>query len=69
MACAAKCLNLLRDTQGWQVVVDDYVSRPHYHVLDDVAESFRIGRMAVFTKVKPTADLTAVIDAWETETE
>lgn len=32
VACAAKCLNLLRDTRGWQVVVDDYIDRPHWRV-------------------------------------
>lgn len=49
VACALKMLQLLENRTGWTLVIDDYVGRPGYHVVETFAKLDRlVGRMAVF---------------------
>lgn len=53
VACALKALKLLKDLDGWSIVFDDYVNRPHYQVFGEFAriERYVGSRMAVFSGV------------------
>lgn len=57
VACALKALRLLRDQSGWTIVVDDYVERPEYHVIEQYAEikGFVANRMAIISATKDFA--------------
>lgn len=53
VACALKILQFLGDKKGWTLIVDDYVNRPQYHVIEEYAQlKFCVGRMAVFNEIK-----------------
>lgn len=53
-ACALKALRALAPTSGWTLIVDDYVGRPHFHVVEEFAVlKEHVGRMAVFEAAKP----------------
>ena len=50
VACALKALRALRGCSGWTIVIDDYIMRPDYKVVEQFATLDRlVGRMAVFT--------------------
>ena len=70
VACALKALRMLQNERGWAIVVDDYVNRPHYHVIADFAESSRYvgGRVVVFNAPKKfdQAQLEQAIHRYET---
>lgn len=56
VACALKAFRALQAQSGWTLVVDDYVDRPEYAVLEDFGHlETHIGRMAIFTGVRPEA--------------
>jgi len=49
VACALKCIKALRDQSDWTIVVDDYIDRPKYHIIEQFAQlQEMVGRMAVF---------------------
>jgi hypothetical protein len=57
VACALKALRMLWNERGWSIVVDDYVSRPQYAVIEDFApvERYVGNRIAVFSRPRPTS--------------
>ena len=60
VACALKCIKALGDDTGWVIVVDDYVDRTGYHVIEEFAQLQKmVGRMAVFG-AKSDLDLVAL---------
>lgn len=70
VACALKALRMLQDQRDWAIVFDDYVNRPHYHVVAEFAQIERYvgGRVAVFNapkKYRPE-DLETAIRKYET---
>ncbi len=70
VACALKCLRLLRDRANWTLVFDDYFSRPAYAVVADFAEPSEClaERIAVFTSLRPNvlrSDLDQAIQRYE----
>jgi len=51
VACALKIIRLLADKNDWTLVVDDYIERDKYHVIEKYAQLDRyVGRMAVFKR-------------------
>jgi len=49
VACALKALRALGRHQGWTLLIDDYLKRPEYRVIEDFGQLDRmVGRMAVF---------------------
>ena len=51
VACALKCIQALGDETEWTMVVDDYIDRPEYYVIEQFAQlQEMVGRMAVFQK-------------------
>ncbi len=51
IACALKIIRLLANVDNWTLVVDDYVGRDHYHVIEQYAQLDKfVGRMAVFKR-------------------
>ena len=57
VACALKIIRLLANDNNWLLVVDDYVGRENYHVIEQYAKLDRyVGRMAVF---KQTLDFSS----------
>lgn len=57
VACALKAFKALGQKTDWTLIVDDYVERPYYKVLENFAKLDRlVGRMAVFTGLKPGAE-------------
>lgn len=59
IACALKALKMLRNEKGWRIVVDDYVGRSAYSVIEEFAEIERyVGtRMVVFNRVRSFDDV------------
>ena len=54
VACALKAALSLKDHSGWTLVVDDYEGRLQYQILEQILHlETMVGRMAVFTGVKP----------------
>lgn len=69
VACALKTIRVLANRSGWTLVVDDYVGRPHYHIISRYAKlSHYVGRMAVFTELQSfvAEDLDSTIRLYET---
>ncbi|MBI5128471.1 MAG: hypothetical protein HZA66_03430 [Rhodopseudomonas palustris] len=66
VACALKAIQALRHREGWTIVVDDYVGRDYYKVVENFAKlEFFVGRMAVFkraTEYDETSYLNALRD-------
>jgi hypothetical protein len=54
VACVLKVLRMLGDKTGWTIVIDDYVDRPYYHVVEEFAEVERYveGRLVALTAKK-----------------
>lgn len=52
VACALKAMKLLKNDREWTLVIDDYVDRPHYHVLSEFAAIDFVGRMALIRSVR-----------------
>jgi hypothetical protein len=46
-ACVLESLLNLQPMSGWQILVDDYAGRPHYHVVERFCDMRLVGRMAV----------------------
>ncbi|MFT6657461.1 MAG: hypothetical protein ACJAZW_000609 [Maritalea sp.] len=62
VACALKCITALFGTAGWTILVDDYINRPHYHVVEQFAQLDQmVGRMAVFVPY-PDVKMAAIED-------
>lgn len=60
VACALTSILHLADTPNWELLVDDYLGRPHYTVIEEFARLEKmVGRMAVF-KPKAGVDLDAL---------
>lgn len=60
VACALTSILHLADTPHWEILVDDYVGRHHYTVIEEFARLEKmVGRMAVF-KPKDGIDLDAL---------
>ncbi len=65
VACALTTILHMADTKGWEILVDDYVGRPHYTVIEEFANLERtIGRMAIF-KPKDGVNLDALLKSIE----
>jgi hypothetical protein len=47
VACVLESLLSLSPSSDTRILLDDYISRPHYHVLDRFADVETVGRMAV----------------------
>jgi hypothetical protein len=57
ISCALKLARLMKDRDDWTILVDDYVERPHYHLLEGFLRlQGCVGRMAVFAR-RPEQDL------------
>jgi len=55
-ACALESLMALREGSSCQILMDDYITRPEYRVVEEVAELVEMkGRMAVFSQ-RPRMD-------------
>ncbi len=49
-ACALTSIKELRGTDGTTILVDDYMNRPHFHVIEKFARLEKmVGRMGVFS--------------------
>jgi len=52
VACALKTIKKFKDKQGWTILVDDYLDRPKYKIIEKYAKiSSLIGKMAVFNSL------------------
>lgn len=48
VACTLKAIDALKGCDSWTILVDDYIDRPQYHVIEHVAKINKmVGRMAV----------------------
>lgn len=69
VACALKALNFLRTSdEEWQIVIDDYSTRPEYSAIKEFAEPVLIGRMAILRKLRSGSDISRLqreILRWE----
>lgn len=68
VACALKVIRALRGFHDWEMVIDDYVGRPHYAIVERFARlDCFVGRMAVFGNAGEgdNSDLAGVIDSYE----
>lgn len=64
VACALKALRALATHEGWTLLIDDYLKRPGYRVVEDFGVLDQmVGRMAVFRglRVQDMASLDAAI--------
>jgi hypothetical protein len=53
VACALESLLNLRAGNPCRILIDDYISRPHYNVIEEVADLIEMqGRMAVFQQTR-----------------
>jgi hypothetical protein len=64
-ACVLKAVRALRSSDGWTIVIDDYLSRDSYRLVESFLTFDRfVGRMAVFSK-KADADMDELAKALE----
>src|SRR5579871_3097012 len=55
VACVLESLLNLEPLSQCQILLDDYISRPHYHIVERLCETRRVGRMAVL-QLGPSCD-------------
>ncbi len=68
VACALKALRALAGKRGWSLVVDDYIGRPHFRIIERYGKLDRfVGHMAVFNGILPheASTLGEAIDRYE----
>jgi hypothetical protein len=53
VACVLESLLQLSEPHSCRILCDDYLHRPHYHVVERFAELTLVGRMAVLKAKRP----------------